>query len=279
MISIRLSSSGGGRTMKRIPFFLLSVFLILPISFSLAQAPQQPPQQTQRPPDGGTREVLISILIPSIANAPFAATVNTEWIRQLPDGSAITLKNHRAIARDAAGRIFQERRALVPDDGKAKSGVTQIEISDPVAHELYICIPYERTCQLEELVLPESMPYTPPAKAHMAQGSTSESEDLGKQSVGGFETVGTRETTIIPAGTIGNNGPLLSKREFWFSQKLGVNLISKRQDPFSGTQNFEVSDITVGEPDRKLFEVPSGFKILDLRKPPELSSPPASSPN
>src|SRR6266481_1940085 len=111
--------------MKSIPFLLLAGFLILPNS--LAQAPQEP----QRPPDGGTREVLISILIPSLPNAPFTATVNTEWIRQLPDGSTITLKNHRAIARDAAGRIFQERRALVPDDGKTKSGVTQIEISGP----------------------------------------------------------------------------------------------------------------------------------------------------
>lgn len=265
--------------MKRVPFLLLSVFPILPISFSMAQTPQQPTQQTQRLPDGGTREVLISILIPSIPNAPFAATLNTEWVRQLPDGSTITLKNHRAIARDAAGRIFQERRALVPDDGKSSSGVTQIEISDPVSHELYICIPYERTCQLEEFSPRESSPYGAPGKLHLVQGASSESEDLGKQSIGGLETVGTRETTVIPANTIGNNSPLISKREFWFSQQLGVNLISKRLDPLSGTQNFEVSDIALGDPDAKLFEVPSGFKILYLRKPPELSSPPASSPN
>jgi hypothetical protein len=261
--------------MKSIPILLLACFLILPSSFSLAQAPQQP----QRVPDGGTREVLISILIPSLPNAPFTATVNTEWIRQLPDGSTITLKNHRAIARDASGRIFQERRALVPDDGKAKSGVTQIEISDPVARELYICMPYGRTCQLEEFSPPESLPYTAPDKAHMAQGSSIESQDLGKQSIGGLETVGTQETTIIPAGTIGNNSPLMSRREFWFSPQLGVNLISKRQDPLSGIQDFEVSDIVLGDPEAKLFEVPSGFKVLDLRKPPETTSPLASSPN
>jgi len=265
--------------MKAIPFLLLSGFFILPGSASLAQAPQPSPQQPQRPPDGGTREVLISILIPSLPNAPFTATVNTEWIRQLPDGSAITLKNHRAIARDAAGRIFQERRALVPDDGTNKSGVSQIEISDPVAYELYICMPHGRTCQLEVFSPLESAPYGAPGKAHMVQGSSSQSEDLGKQAIGGLETVGTRETTIIPAGTIGNNSPLMSKWEFWFSPQLGVNLISKRQDPLSGTQNFEVSDIALGDPDAKLFEVPSGFKILDLRKPPEISSPPASSPN
>src|SRR5260370_12709825 len=111
----------------------------------------------------------------------------------------------------------------------------------------------------------------------MAQGSTSESEDLGKQAVGGLETLGTRETTVIPAGTIGNNSPLLSKREFWFSPKLAVNLISKRQDPLSGTQNFAVSDIALGDPDPQLFELPSGFRILDLRNPPDLTSSQASS--
>jgi len=131
----------------------------------------------------------------------------------LPDGSTIALKNHRAITRDAAGRIFQERRALVPDDGKAQSGVTQIEISDPVTHELYICMPYGRTCQLEVFSPPEYSPNTAPGKPHMVQGSSS-SEDLGKQSIGGLETVGTRETMVIPAGTIGNNSPILSKREF-----------------------------------------------------------------
>src|SRR5215469_11565662 len=114
----------GAASMKKIPF-LLSAFLFLANSVSWAQAPerqQRPPQQSQRLADGGLREVLISILIPSLPAAPFTATVRTEWIRQLPDGSSITLKNYRAIARDTAGRIFQERRTLVPDDGKSEPG-------------------------------------------------------------------------------------------------------------------------------------------------------------
>ncbi len=72
----------------------------------------------ERPTDGGTSEALVSILIPSLPHAPFSAFVNTHWVRQFADGSTITLVNHRAVARDHAGRIFQERRLLVPDDGK-----------------------------------------------------------------------------------------------------------------------------------------------------------------
>jgi hypothetical protein len=101
--------------MKTLRFLLPSVFLLLPNS-----AHPQGHQEPQRPPDGGTREMLISILIPSLPNAPFTAIVNTEWIRQFADGTTITLKNRRAIARDTAGRIFQERRLLVPDDGKLR---------------------------------------------------------------------------------------------------------------------------------------------------------------
>jgi hypothetical protein len=85
-----------------------------------------------RPHDGGVQERLVSILIPAVPRAPFSATVSTESIRMLADGSRITLVNHRAIARDGAGRIFQERRLLVPPDGEHESVITQTEISTPL---------------------------------------------------------------------------------------------------------------------------------------------------
>jgi hypothetical protein len=243
--------------------FLLAGFLILPGSLAAAQgSPEQP-----RPPDGGTREVLVSIFIPSLANAPFSATVATESVRQLADGSRITLVNRRAIARDAAGRIFQERRLLVPDDGKHESIVTQIEISDPVSHQLYICVPRERVCQVEFFSAPQ---FVPPAvgSASAKQPRSPGREDLGKQFVGGLETLGIRETNVIEAGAIGNDSPITVSREYWYSPQLGVNLISKLQDPRIGTQDFEVQDITFGEPDKRLLAVPSGSQIIDLRGTP-----------
>ena len=234
----------------------------------------QAPQQPQRPPDGGTREVLISIFIPSLPATPFSATVVTESIRQLADGTTITLKNRRAIARDNAGRIFQERRLLVPDDGKHESVVTQIEISDPVAHTLYICMPEEQVCQVEPFSAPVFVP--PPTAANATMGTGSQSlEDLGKQSIGGLETAGTRETAVIETGVIGNNSPIEIKREYWYSPLLGINVISKLQDPRIGMQNFEVSDIALGDPDANLFHVPRNFKVIDLRKAARTAARPA----
>jgi hypothetical protein len=241
-----------------------------------APPPSQRPAQgsMQRPPDGGVREMLVSILIPSLPNAAFSATVNAKSIRLLPNGAQITQVNHRKIARDKAGRIFQERRMLVPDDGAHESVITQIEISDPVKHELYICQPEEHVCQLEEFSPVEGNDASVIGKEPTGPGV----EHLGKQTIEGIETSGIRQSVEIPAGKIGNDRVLVATREYWYAPRLGVNLVSTRDDPQYGKQEFRVTEIVLGEPNASLFEPPKDAKILDLRKPTEIS-PPGSSPN
>jgi hypothetical protein len=256
---------------------LLPALVLLPMHFCAAQTPLGP----RHAPDGGTRETFASIFVPSMPDAPFTATVNTEWIRQLPDGSNITLKNHRTIARDAHGRVFQERRYFVPDDGKHESTVTQIEISDPATHQRYVCRSAERVCHLEPF-FDSNFASSPAAAASPGKPGAPGVENLGTQTIAGLEAIGTRETSLIEAATIGNESPILEKREFWYSPRLGVNLITRRQDSrFATQQNFEVANISLGEPDAKLFELPSGFQVIDqrLRKPPETPSPSASPEN
>ena len=152
--------------MRRLPF--LSLLLL---AGAMKTTGVQDAQNRARPADGGSREVLISILIPSLPNAPFTAIVNTEWIRLLADGSSITLKNHRAIARDKDGRIFQERRVLVPEENREGSPISQIEITDPVSHELIICVPQELVCQVEDFFAPLEPP-SPLAQPSQGPNST-----------------------------------------------------------------------------------------------------------
>jgi hypothetical protein len=230
----------------------------------------QTPQESRRLPDGGTLEVLVSIFIPSQPGAPFTAIVNTEWVRALPDGTRITVRNHRMIARDKSGRIFQERRALVPESERQESGITQTEISDPVAHEQIICTPYGKTCQVEVFYPSESAPQER-EKAPQQNPDKPGKESLGKQMIAGLDTIGTKEVTVIPTGAIGNDSPILARREYWYSAQLGVNLLSTREDPRFGTQKFELSDIVLGDPDAKLFVIPEGFKVIDLRKETNIS--------
>ena len=72
-----------------------------------AQAGAQSPGIAVR--DGGTREVLESILIPPMDKAPLQLTLVTEWVRPLGTDGTYTLANQRHIMRDGAGRIYQER--------------------------------------------------------------------------------------------------------------------------------------------------------------------------
>jgi hypothetical protein len=58
-----------------------------------------------------------------IPNARFTATVRTEVIRRLEDESTIVRKNHRLVARDRSGRVFEERRdSLLPMMTPSKAG-------------------------------------------------------------------------------------------------------------------------------------------------------------
>jgi hypothetical protein len=53
-------------------------------------------------------------------------------------------------------------------------------------------------------------------------------------------------------------------------RRLDINLSSMQEDPHSGLQRFDVSEISVGEPDGKWFEAPAGYKVLDVREPRKL---------
>jgi hypothetical protein len=59
--------------------------------------------------DGGVSEVLQSIYIPPLLNAPFSAIVHTEWMRPMTGGGNFTFVNQRRVARDSRGRIHEER--------------------------------------------------------------------------------------------------------------------------------------------------------------------------
>src|SRR5271169_6931321 len=120
----------------------------------------QSPEEVLHTPDGNSREIIQSILIPPLTNAPFQATVTAEWTKHLPDGSTTTVRNHRLVVRDSQGRIYQERRTLVPVGSSRESQVFRIEISDPATHTKYFCDPSLRECELRYYEMPVTEPVT-----------------------------------------------------------------------------------------------------------------------
>lgn len=266
---------------------LLTLFNLLLGQKAIAQsqpplAPAEQPQGPQWPvqqfyaQDGGTREVLESIVIPPKAQAPFSLLLQTEWVRTLSDGGTITVVNERRIARDSQGRIYEERWFLVPKYGKDESRMTTIQIADPNRHTLYNCfmLDQKHQCVLSRYTASSNAIYKfqgPPTGTLPNNVGFVTHEDLGKELIAGLETTGTRDSTSYNPGVFGNDQVMTIKREFRYSAQLGFNLLSKLSDPRIGTQTFTATNLIPAEPDPSLFKLPEGFKVLDQRQtaPPQ----------
>jgi hypothetical protein len=265
------------------------LFAILGLSsFALSQTTQEPmpprvqhgevaptPQHPEPAADGGVREVLESLVIPPIPHAPFFALLETESVKYAADGGSMTFVNARHIGRNGDGKIYEERWYLVPRGSKVKSSMNWIQIADPKAHTLYNCSPQKHVCEL--------LNYDPKsdlAAVNIRKGETRDLpggegheiwEELGTRNILGVQTSGYRDTTVTNVGVLGNDQPLNSLSEYWHSDKLGINLLSIRSSPYFGKQTFNITEISVGEPDAQKFELPAGYTINDQRKNPPIS--------
>jgi hypothetical protein len=261
--------------MRVAPWMLLALVVAAtsPVVCAQTEAKPQPPViQIQ---DGGTSGRMESIFIPPLANAPFSMTLVTEWSRLLGNGGTFTLANRRRIARDEHGRIYQERWLLVPKDSKIESTMDVFQITDPMQHTWLNCGVREKVCRLLPYSLVPEMAYKPSVgiTGALADGTGfHQHEDLGLSSSNGVETTGYRETTTLNPGVLGNDKAMVITREFWYSSRLGINLISKVDDPQSGKQSFVATDLTTSETDPSLFTLPEGYKVVDERKEKEGSN-------
>lgn len=223
--------------------------------------------------DGGVSEVLQSIYIPPLLNAPFSAVVHTEWTRPMAGGGNFTFVNQRQVARDSRGRIYEERWLLAPKGSEDHSRMNVIQIADPNARTLYNCFTLQtpHRCILETFAEAAVKSYKP---AVVQSGplpnnaGTRLHEDLGARTIYGIETLGTRDTSNLNAGIMGSDQPFSTWREFWQAPQIGVNIYSEVVDPSVGKQVFTLTDVNLSEPDPKLFELPEGFEVVDRRKPP-----------
>ena len=102
--------------------------------------------------------------------------------------------------------------------------------------------------------------------------STVNKEDLGQQVVEGVMARGTRTTTTIPAGGIGNVQPIEIVSEQWFSDDLKVLVMTRHADPRTGETVYKLTNVSLAEPVRTMFEVPADYTVRDsvIRRKPEL---------
>jgi hypothetical protein len=223
-------------------------------------------QEPSRGPDGRTSYHVSGIEVLPIAGKPFFGKDSIEWTRKLEDGSTVSTHLDAVVARDSEGRIYRERRHFVPASSTKESRLEAIIVYDPTSKTKTECTLATRECSITAYGAPKS--FRPMPVGTFAEGTRHLTrEGLGNNVVDDLNVIGTRETTYIDQGAVGNDRPLVSTREFWYSPDLETNVSVTRQDPTEGTQVIHLIDLSRSEPDAALFAIPSGYAMHDLRQP------------
>jgi hypothetical protein len=244
-----------------------------------------------------------------VKGAPYSAVASTEMTQRLSDGNQISHKMTSNIFRDSQGRTRREENfsgiGLVAINGKQPRGV--VFISDPVSGSDYVLEPENKIAR--------RMPSLPPngittnkmfamgamgvavqasgesgvqgvqVSGHRDVQSVRLSEDLGaqvspeslgEQTIEGVVAEGKRTTTTIPAGAMGNQRPITTVTEEWFSRDLQVIVLSTTKDPRMGETTYRLTNIQKAEPAATLFTLPADYTVKDFDKPEFLPRPPQS---
>lgn len=229
-----------------------------------------------------------------VRGAPFSATIKNNSVQTLADGNQLVQTSTGSIARDSQGRTRQELAtpSVGPADLKAPrlvliedpvSGTAySLDLTDKIAHQMPLpssrqnadSYPAAQAGGLAVQIGPSGLGWSAAPiigaalsgpKAAMAgnQQDQPSTEDLGSKTMEGLLVNGTRTTTTIPAGQIGNSEAIKIINEVWTSPDLKTVIYSKRTDPLAGEQTLELTNIARAEPDPSLFTVPAEFKIMD----------------
>ena len=86
---------------------------------------------------------------------------------------------------------------------------------------------------------------------------------LGQQTIEGVSATGTRTTTEIPAGAIGNEQPIKIVSEQWFSPELQVLVLTKHSDPRTGETTYRLTGVVRAEQARSLFDLPPDYTLQE----------------
>jgi hypothetical protein len=238
--------------------------LRLLIAATFLMAFQLPAQEASRAPDGGTSYRVDGVELLGIPNKPLSGKSSIEWTRTLEDGSTVTVHLEANLARDSQGRMYRERRSFVPVNSGQQPRLTEIRLLDPAAKSQANCTVATKQCIVSDY-RPRTSFRLMPAGAFANGTRFLAREDLGTNTIEGMNVAGTKETVTVNAGVLGNDRPLASTREFWYSAELETNLAVTRIDPREGKQVVKLVELSRSEPDPRLFEIPDGYSVRDAR--------------
>ncbi len=227
-----------------------------------------------------------------VKGQPYSAEAVNETTQTLADGNKIVTRSSTMIYRDSDGRERREETiGKLGALGATGTPAKVVFISDPVAKVSYTLHSEEHTAEKMSVPMarvgiaaqtvtknyfyatgtggalgsPEpAVPLMIETRETKVRGeSAGKVEQLGVQTIEGVPAEGTRTTTTIPAGKIGNERDINIVSERWVSQELGVLVMSKRSDPWTGDTVYKLSNVNRSEPPHTLFEVPADYTVSE----------------
>lgn len=239
-----------------------------------------------------------------VKGAPYSAQAVTETTQTLADGNRIVRKSTATLYRDSEGRTRREQTlkaigSLTADGEPAQT----IFISDPVGGVDYSLDTRSHTARKMTPMRFKFEMKTPPPDTdkkemfekkleriqiekgeidrkiaggpvvmewHGSGDPKGRKEALGKQLIEGVEAEGSRVTVTIPAGEIGNERPIEIVSERWYSPELQTVVMTRHSDPRFGETTYKLTNISRTEPDRSLFELPSGYTLKEETMVPKI---------
>jgi hypothetical protein len=243
---------------------------------------------------GNMRE-RVAVEARTTAGAPYSAEAVTESTQVLADGNRINRKVTTRIYRDTEGRTRRDQineSGAVESTFIVDPVADTSYVFDPGVRETLTGMDSARTADghtafskatfkgnVNFVVAGEIGPESgteartkAEGEAHVKMGMATTArhavierpsdgqsvrEALGSSTLEGLTATGTRTTTTIPAGAIGNLQPIVVVSEEWFSPDLQVLVLTKHSDPRSGETVYRLLNVVRAEPDRTLFAMPA----------------------
>jgi hypothetical protein len=226
--------------------------------------------------------------------APYSAETIVENSQTFVDGNRINRKTTGRVYRDSEGRTRREEDrdfSATTSNGPVAGRMTSISIIDPVAGFSYSLDPEKKIAwrtpigganaimgkleasqvearrELEDRLkaVDEQKMKTQSPEGPRARGSAvaEEKERVEHKTIEGLNVEGRKNTSIIPAGQIGNEQPITITSEEWRSPELNILVLTRHSDPRMGESSYRLVNIIRAEPDRSLFMVPSDYTVKE----------------
>jgi len=226
-----------------------------------------------------------------VKGKPYSADTATETVQTLADGNRIVHRTVSKFYRDSDGRTRREQTFGDVDPEHPSPHEVKVFVDDPVSGLAFVLDPASKSADkvhrtrefLDErnaaddgariMIRPDSEEGERGAAGPMLikfrdkQLAEIEDdkrdvvkEDLGTRNIEGVDCNGTRTTTTIPAGAIGNEKPISIVRETWYAPAIAAVVESTTEDPRYGKTTYQLTNVQLSEPSRSLFEPPGDFK-------------------